>query len=292
MTSSFLVRTGLAIALLLPMSAHAKTSVWEVSKGDNTVYIGGTVHVLPADAFPLPPEFDYAYQHADKVAFETDISLMNSPQVQQSMQQKMLLDDNATLDSVLNKQALDALKAYAANNGLPLANLQRLKPSIISVMITMLEMKKLGVAGEGVDAFYDNLAQKDGKERLFLESIDFQIDTLLSMGQGQESEFILMTLEQVNDYKNLLDSMLKGWRMGDSSVIEEVVINPTKAQSEALFEQLFTARNKNWISHIDLMLNDKPTEFVLVGAGHLYGDDSVIDLLQKKGYSVKQLNLQ
>ncbi|MDP2560469.1 TraB/GumN family protein [Psychrobium sp. 1_MG-2023] len=284
-------RTGLLLALCLPLIAQAKTSVWQVTKGDNTIYIGGTVHILPADAFPLPPEFKYAYDRADKVAFEVDMSLMNQPETQQKMQSAMFIEENKTLASVINPQALSALEAYAKANGLPFANLQRLKPAMISVMISMMEMRKLGVAGEGVDAFYDKLAKNDGKERLFLESIDFQIETLLSMGQGQESELILMTLEQVSDYKTMLDSMLKGWREGDHQLVVDTVIKPAKEQSPQLYQQLFVERNNNWIAHIDKMMADKPVELVLVGAGHLYGKESVIELLKNKGYKIKQLNL-
>ena len=38
----------------------AKGPVWKVSKGGQTVYLGGTIHLLSPSDYPLPEEFEEA----------------------------------------------------------------------------------------------------------------------------------------------------------------------------------------------------------------------------------------
>ena len=53
-------------------------------------------------------------------------------------------------------------------------------------------------------------------------------------------------------------------------------------------ERLLVERNRNWIPHIEKCLKSDEKCFVVVGAAHLVGPDSVVDLLQKAGYKVEQ----
>jgi hypothetical protein len=55
------------------------------------------------------------------------------------------------------------------------------------------------------------------------------------------------------------------------------------------YEDIFlTNRNKNWIPKIEEMIRSKKT-FIAIGAGHLPGEEGVIDLLRKKGFIVKPI---
>ena len=65
---------------LLPLcSLFAKSSVWKVSKGGESLYIGGTCHLLRSSDYPLPPEFELAYDQSDTLAFEMNPAVINDP---------------------------------------------------------------------------------------------------------------------------------------------------------------------------------------------------------------------
>jgi uncharacterized protein YbaP (TraB family) len=68
-----------------------------------------------------------------------------------------------------------------------------------------------------------------------------------------------------------------------------VGITPFKADYPVIYEDLLVTRNNNWLPQIVKMLNDAPTEFVLVGALHLAGPDSVLAKLKAKGYKIEKL---
>ncbi|HCA75529.1 MAG TPA: TraB/GumN family protein, partial [Alteromonas sp.] len=71
---------------------HA-ASVWQVSNAGNTVYIGGTLHILSPEDFPLPNAYGVAYNQADELVFETDIAGLNSPRFQQDSRARLTYGD-------------------------------------------------------------------------------------------------------------------------------------------------------------------------------------------------------
>jgi uncharacterized protein YbaP (TraB family) len=62
-----------------------------------------------------------------------------------------------------------------------------------------------------------------------------------------------------------------------------------RAETPDLYDSLLRQRNLKWIPQIERMLRDADKEFVLVGAAHLVGEDGLLQLLQAKGYGVRQL---
>lgn len=145
------------------------------------------------------------------------------------------------------------------------------------------------MAGEGVDAYFTQLAKRDNKDREYLESLDFQISMLAGLGEGEEEQFISETLATLPDLKSELEQTIKAWRAGDTEALNKLVIQTFKQEAPESYDDVFTKRNMNWIPQIEAMFGDDDKEFVLVGAGHLVGEDNVLKLLEQKGYSVKQL---
>jgi len=55
----------LATAVISPLQAD--TSVWKVSKGNRHLYLGGTIHVLSKNDYPLQASFEKAYHLSHRV---------------------------------------------------------------------------------------------------------------------------------------------------------------------------------------------------------------------------------
>ena len=283
------------LALLLAMSlslfngAWADTSVWVITSGNNTVYLGGTVHLLRPTDYPLPEEYEQAYQASSEIYFETDISAMTDFSVQAQMLQQLSYDDDRTLKTVLNTEAYTALSAYADKLGLPLMMLEKFKPGMVVSTLQLLEFQKMGFTPQGVDNYFNTRAIADAKTLGQLESIEQQIGFLAAMGEGNESEFILLSLRDLEEIEAVMEEMIRAWREGDNDKLAEMFIADMKAEAPELYDSLLLQRNLNWIPQIESMLRDADTEFVLVGAAHLVGDQGLLDLLSRKGFQVKQL---
>lgn len=282
---SVLLMLGVVLCLAYPV--YADTFVWKVTKGADELYIGGTIHVLSPSDYPLPVEYDQAYRQADAVILETDLQRLQTPQMQQLMLSKMTYSDGRTLKQVLNKKTYQALEAFFEDRNMSMAAVQQFKPGMASMMMTMLELQRLGLAGVGVDQFYTNKARVDKKALGQLESVEQQLDFLAGMGEGQESELIDYTLRDLKKLTEFFNALKQAWRKGDVKSLETLGITELKQQFPQVYNSLLVQRNNAWIPQIESMLKTKEVEFVLVGALHLVGDDGVIEQLIDRGYSVE-----
>ena len=275
--------------LLSLSQAKADTSVWSVRSGDNVIYLGGTVHLLrPAD-YPLPGEFEEAYQASSELYFETDIASMSDLSVQAQMLQQLTYGDDESLSSILSDEAYAALSAYTATAGLPIAMLNKFKPGLLISTLQILVFQSMGFTPQGVDAFFHTRAVGDGKAEGQLETVQEQIGFIAAMGEGNESEFILLSLKGLAETGDVMEDMIGAWRSGDAEGLSELFVEEMKVEAPALYDTLLLQRNLKGVPQIDSMLQDADTEFVLVGAAHLVGENGLLDLLSQKGYEINQL---
>jgi uncharacterized protein len=280
---------SLLLAFSLSTTGFADSSVWVASSGENKVYLAGTVHLLrPAD-YPLPAEFNEAYNDSDKLYFETDISSMNDLAVQASMMQQLMYADSQSLRTVLNPEAYAALSDYVSKSGLPMAMLDKFKPGLLVSTLQVIEFQKLGFTPQGVDMHFHNRAMGDGKPTGELEPVQAQIDFIAEMGMGNESEFILLSLRDMEELATSINELVLAWREGNTQHLEEKFIKEMKEESLELYNSLLVERNNNWMHTIEAMFSEAGNEFVLVGAAHLVGEDGLLKLLSNKGYQIRQL---
>lgn len=275
---------------LLSTSALAQSSVWKVSKGDDYLYIGGTVHLLPPSAFPLPPEFEQAYKATDTLVLEAKMPAPDDTAAQTAMIQAMAYSDGRSLSKVLSPEVYQQVSDFFAPYGVQLQQLDGYKPGFIMLQMLALEMMKAQMAGEGVDVYFDKKAQADGKAQAYLETVESQIELLANMGEGYEDAFIRMNLEQFGDFKAYFGAMIDAWRAGDMAKLDELAVKPARDLDPVLYQALFVKRNQAWLPQIKQMFGNTEKELVLVGGGHLAGEHSVLALLKQAGYKVEQLN--
>lgn len=273
-------------ACLVSADVLAQSSVWLATKDDAKVYLGGTVHLLRPSDYPLPAPFESAYNEADELYFETDVSGLSDMSVQARMMQALTYSDERSLSTVLDEPTYQALSAHLAATGMPIAMLDKFKPGLLVSTLQVIEFQKLGFTPQGVDAYFNTRAIGDGKSVGELEPIDAQIGYISEMGEGNESEFVRLSLEDLDDVATSMDLMLAAWRSGDNESLANLFVNDMKEEHPALYESLLVQRNLDWMPIIESMFQDAGTEFVLVGAAHLVGEDGLLSMLESKGYTI------
>ena len=65
------------------------------------------MHKLPPDQYPLPPEYQAAYDRSDALVFETDIGAMQEPAFQARMAELSALPAGTTLKLLLDASVHD-----------------------------------------------------------------------------------------------------------------------------------------------------------------------------------------
>jgi uncharacterized protein YbaP (TraB family) len=278
----------LSISLAFTFSLQA-ASVWKVSNDHHSLYIGGTIHVLTPKDYPLGKEYDLAYKASDKVIFETDMQTASSPEFGQKMMDQMMYSDGTTIDKVLKTDTYQALAVHLSSRQIPMQAFASHKPSLLAISLTFIELEAMGYTSEGVDMFFANKAKDQGKEQGWLETPDEQLAFIADMGDDDPDTMIEYTLKDIKKMPEMFAKLHSTWLAGDMQGMADVGITPFKVDYPAIYQDLLVTRNNNWLPKIENMLNDPPIEFILVGALHLSGPDSVLAKLRAKGYKIEKL---
>lgn len=276
--------------LILSSFTEAKAPVWKISKGSSSIYIGGTIHVLGQQDYPLPKAFDQAYKAASILVFETDMQKMQSPETQMAMITSTQYPPGTTISDKVSPQTRQKLTAYLDKKKIPFNQLAPFKPGMLMVSLTLLELQAIGMAGAGVDAFYSQKAISDKKQGVYLETLEEQINLIANLGEGREDELVRYTLEDLTKLPETMSQIKHHWRNGENKALNDLANKPMEESLPEMYAALLKDRNIAWIPQLEKFLSTSDTEFVLVGALHLAGKDGVIRLLEKKGYSITQLD--
>ncbi len=269
-------------------TAVQKHCLWEVETPTNRVFLLGSLHLLKSDAYPLAAEIDTAYRLSPKVIFETDIGAMEDPAVQARMLNMGLYPEGQSLLQNISGDMRMALQKRMTDLGLPMEAFVRFKPWLLAVTLTTLELQRLGFSpAYGIDVHYYGRARSDEKEIDFFEAIDYQLDLLGSMSAEDQNAFLGQTLKDLEIAAEMADDMMRYWQKGQVDKLYSLLFKSFEDYPE-IEDRLLLQRNKDWVKKIETMLGEPENIFIVVGAGHLVGPQSVVALLKQKGYKVRQ----
>lgn len=281
---------GVILNLIVNFSVSADTSLWKVQLNTSVTYLGGTCHVLREADYPLPEEFEKAYEDSDIIVFETEIGELNSIGTQEMIVRKGIYNDGLSLDKVLSHKTYDILRRYCESLGIPVSSLNKLKPSLVVLTLLGLELQKMGVDQTGVDSYFHHKATMEGKKVVGLESVKEQIEFVLSMGRGNEDDFIEHSIKDLKKTRGIINELITAWKQGDEDKLYEVFVAQMKKDYPDLYETLLAGRNREWLPEIERYLQTPQKEFILVGVGHLVGEDGIIEHLRRRGYKINKFD--
>jgi len=279
----------LLVWLLVATPAQALSPVWMVEKNAARVYIGGTMHILTAEDYPLPNAFETAYGQSAQIVFETDIARMQEPAFQQYLLSEVSYHDGRNLRQIVSADTYAALTSFFTERGVPMADIDEFKPGMIATLMTFVELQRLGVDAIGVDAHFNQRAASDRKALGHLETLEAQVAFIANMGAGQEDEMLSYNLADIDRLPELWQSMTQAWRRGDLTWLEQQIALPMQQDFPEVYQSLLVGRNDSWMPQLEAMFASAEVEFVLVGALHLAGKDGVLAKLRARGYRITQL---
>ncbi|XOV88816.1 MAG: TraB/GumN family protein [Pseudomonadota bacterium] len=265
--------------------------MWRLKKGRSLVYIGGSLHAFKPSLYPLPPAFEDAYQRADELILEVDITNVTPATLQQLRQKYLLLPDDQVLDDLLSSALLAQAQALATEFGVPWQALNRLTPGALSAeMAQALFMTRGLMPNSSFELYFSQRALADRKPIGELETLAFQFELVSRIPVELQEDDISKTLAES---ALQLDALIEAWMAGDAERLARLIRNESDS-SEALrafYHELFQQRNRAMAAKIAEFLDGgKSTRLVLIGAGHLAGEENVISLLAERGYRAEQLN--
>ncbi|MBB5210055.1 TraB/GumN family protein [Microbulbifer hydrolyticus] len=274
------------------LGANDRGLLLEAQKGDRTVYLLGSIHLADQSFYPLRDAIEKAYRDSDALVVEADVIAMESdPALQQKVMLESLYPPGQQLRDNIPPKIYAQLQEWLRKRQIPEANFNRMRPAIAMITLSLIEMQARGLDPKaGIDRHFLNLAHKEGKTTLQLESVIQQLRMLNSLDKPEL--YLQQTLDQISEMDTFVPRMKKAWKSGDREAIHQLVIQEgldEHPEFEALYELLFFQRNREMAQKIRELSDKHNKLFVVVGAGHLVGAQSITELLEKSGYSIQQI---
>ncbi|TAP35504.1 TraB/GumN family protein [Alteromonas sp. KUL49] len=282
-------RIFLLLAAVVVAAPAFSASVWKVSKGESTIFVGGTLHLLSEGDYPLPTPYEIAFDKASSIVLETDLDAVNSPAFSQQLLQQLSYSDGSTIQSHLSEDTYNALASHFASRGWPIESVSLLKPQLVSLTLTIGELQRLGLTLEGVDSHYAQKAKGAGKTLAWLESPEQQLAFIVAMGEDDPDGLIQYTLEDIKTLPENLSLMKDYWFKGDLKGMTTDILDVFAKDYPEVYKSILVERNHNWLPHLISFFDSPEVEFVLVGALHLPGNGGVLALLEAQGYTVEKV---
>ena len=146
-----------------PSAAAPHPPLWKIEGKRATVFLLGSVHLLTPADYPLAAPIEAAFDRAKVVAFEADLASLNSPQLQAKVMTNMMLPAGQTIRDQLSPKLYDQLVPQLKATGLPLEAVERMKPGMLGMTLSMMELQKTGLDEKlGVDRHFYERAGKAG----------------------------------------------------------------------------------------------------------------------------------
>lgn len=265
--------------------------MWTVSDADSKVTVFGSIHVLPPDSDWRTPAFDAAFTAAPEVYFETDIGPLGVAALTFKMiTAEVLAARDPWMDQLTTDQK-QKLEAAIVPLGLDLDAARRMPPWALEVQIGLgpTAASQAGAnrsdMAHGVDSTLQWELPKDRKA--YFETPGQQFDLIAGEPITVQIEHLFQTIESSGTAgTQTLSGLTAAW---DSGNIDALTFKADQPGDQQALQRLLYDRNRNWVPQIERLLQENREDLIVVGAAHLAGPGSVLDLLAQAGYTITRV---
>ena len=287
---------GVALAAFALLSCHSTQSeakpirpaMWKVSDADTTIYLFGTIHLLPQDLAWQSPKMIAAMRASQDLVLETVLD--KDPQKTGAIMAQLGMSPG--LPPLLDRVPADkreALQKVVTKSGVPLAVLDRFETWAAALTLASAGMRDLPVSPEyGAEAILSRSFTSTGKPVSGLETPAQQLGYFDGLPETAQRRFLTSIADDESNARAEFDAMIAAWGAGDIKKIALTFDDELKLSPE-LTDVLLKKRNANWSDWIVARMAKPGTVFVAVGAGHLAGSDAVTVMLTKRNLKVVRL---
>ena len=281
----------LGLFLARPVTAQdlGNSLLWEISGNglEEPSYLFGTFHLLHDEFLETKPMVLETFNASEQVIVEVEV---DSSEMQQLAMMAMMQDDLIS-NHVTDEEKKMLSDALITLMGVGLDQVDRLKPMALSATISMIQYQMvLGeemtiYKGEPIDQWFVTEGRQTGKELVFLETMEEQMNLIFnSMTIKEQTDMLVEYLEDEEEAETLIRQLFNCYVSEDIKCLEELGDEMFTEMPAAT--ALLDVRNANWMKQIPTRIQSRPS-FIAVGALHLTGEQGLIAMLKRKGYLVE-----
>jgi uncharacterized protein len=260
-----------------------RPALWRIGDADTTVYLFGTIHLLPEGTRWRSAAFEQALAQADTLVIE--VAGGDSVDMAKIRQRLASSPGLPPLAERVPPNKREVLAKLIADTGLPTSSFDRMETWAAALNLAGFSLGRMGFRTTlGVE---QQLAQA-GKPIVALETLEQQLGFFDSLSEEAQRALLVGVLAEDRATRMAFQRMLNAWLKGDTDEIART-FNSEANFSPELRDALMRRRNRVWAEWIAKRLDQPGTILVAVGAGHLAGPDSVQKMLKAKGIKAKRV---
>jgi uncharacterized protein YbaP (TraB family) len=289
--------TVVSAILAQPAQALPKCCVWRVTNAKAPFYLVGSVHMLTEDDYPLPAPYEIALKDAKRLLFEFDPTRQDDferklnaaatyppgEDIRSKIHPELLawLRKNISIGNDDSRRGKKA-RVHGFDSGL------RYKPWWIAQHLVDKSAYSNVSASPGLDDYFVERAARMGKEIGGLESVDEHVAVLGGLSDRDGEIMLRDALTPHSNGEAEFNRMRKAWRKGDTAALWA---GDTRLRKNApwIAARFVDERNFKWMPRIEAELESGKPTAIVAGALHFCGPNSIVRLLEKRGYKIEQL---
>ena len=262
-------------------------------------YIVGTFHLAPSSFADSIPGLAKAIESTNQVCGELDMMDAFKPENAARLLKSQMLPEDVTLSSLFTTEQLGRVNAVLLDvMGTNLedeafaAQMEKMTPVALSTSLTLAAYsKETGSFNpmDLIDNYFQMLALQSGKAVKGFETVDFQMEVLYGAPLEKQVNDLMCLVDHFDNANEMVNLITTAYFSQNLKRIEEALEQESEDDCGSSPEDediLINKRNSNWVEMMPKMMTEQPTLFV-VGAAHLCGEQGVLQLLEKAGYTVE-----
>lgn len=264
---------------------NGNSLLWKVEKPTSkTSYLYGTMHMINEEFYVFPENLSKRIAKSEAIIMEMDG--IPNPLSTFSL---MSLDTGTIHDYFNEEQRIELLKFMDEEFGMQPKDFDNtyksMKPFVLLQGITQHYFEP---TAKSYDLTIMSIAHEKNIPLIGLETIEEQLGFF---DQVPPAAMAKMIIESIRNFDEEQRNTLKLMKLYSKQKVDKLIPLLEKSSPEFMeFEDLFLYnRNAAWLPKIKTQMNEK-TCFIAVGAGHLFGEKGLIDLLKKDGYTVTPIS--
>ena len=291
----------LAVALIASITYSQAQILYRISGNglESPSYIVGTYHLAPASFVDSIPGIPEAIEGTSQVCGELDLMDAFKPENASRLLKSQMLPEGVTLSSLFTAEQLERLNALLLdvmgtnlNDEAFAAQMEKMSPVALSTTLTLTSYMKGAPSFNPmdlIDNYFQMQALQNGKSVKGFETVDFQIGILYNAPLEKQVNDLMCLVDHFDNANEIVDRITTAYFSQNLKQIEEALEEESQLDCGTTPEDedvLISNRNRNWVETMPGMMAEQPTLFV-VGAAHLCGEQGVLNLLEKAGYTIE-----
>jgi hypothetical protein len=268
--------------------ASEKSYLWKIAGIKNDVYLMGSIHIGKASFYPLDSVIYKAFNSCENLVLEADPFSKESVELTMEFMANSFYKGDSNLSLILPKAILQSLRKDVVALGLPWSRVIKMRPWLLIMTLTQIKMQNLGfVPQHGVEHHF--LAKAKQKQILELEGMRYQFDLIKSLNPVPMLEF---EMKQNQNLEILADSLIFYWKNGRARELDQLMhkdLDLSQPENLMFISKFLFERNEIMAKKIEGYLNQSENYFIIVGAAHLAGNNSIQSYLLKNQIKTTQL---